>query len=197
MLAKGEREKLGAAGSFKRVCVTDAKSAIRWMKQHAAELGVDPQRIITGGGSAGGHLAVLATLNPGLNDPGDPAGFDTRVVAYLLFNPALRDTDRADREIDAVKHLGNRIAPAILFFGTEDRTWKPGSDALLQKLKARGGATAELWLGQGQGHGFFNNPPWQDVALAEADRFLVRQGFLKGAGTLKVPATGEKLVRAP
>ena len=48
--ATAEYEMLGkaaahpAAGeSKKRVCVTDAKSAIRWFKQHAEELGVDPR----------------------------------------------------------------------------------------------------------------------------------------------------------
>ena len=42
-----------------------------------------PQRLITGGGSAGGHVSVLATLNPGLNDPQDPREFDTRVAETL------------------------------------------------------------------------------------------------------------------
>jgi acetyl esterase/lipase len=167
------------------------------MKQHAGELGIDPRRLITGGGSAGGHVSVLATLNPGLDDPRDPKEFDTRVAAYLLFNPAFRASDSTDPEIDVLRYLGSGMAPAILFFGTDDRTWKPGSDALLEKLKARGGSTAELWLAAGQGHGFFNRPPWQDVALAEADRFLVRQGLLQGAATIVPPVSGEKLVRAP
>ena len=56
-------------GKGKRLCITDAKSAIRWYKQNAAKLGLDPKRIISGGGSAGGHIALLATTNPGLNDP--------------------------------------------------------------------------------------------------------------------------------
>ncbi len=38
----------------------DTKHAIAWMKEHAAEYGVDPDRIVIGGGSAGGHLALLA-----------------------------------------------------------------------------------------------------------------------------------------
>ncbi len=194
---KAERDKLPAGESNKRMCVTDAKSAIRWFKQHAADLGIDPQRIITGGGSAGGHVSVLATLNPGLNDPADPKDFDTRVAAYLLFNPAFRAADSADPAVDVLQHLGAGMAPAVFFFGTEDRTWKPGSDALLEKLQARGGSTAELWLGAGQAHGFFNRPPWQDVTLAEADRFLVRLGFLQGTGTLVPPGSGEKLERAP
>ena len=37
-------------------CVHDAKSAMRWVRVHAAELGIDPNRIGAGGGSAGGQL---------------------------------------------------------------------------------------------------------------------------------------------
>lgn len=64
-----EAKKLPAGETKKRVCVTDAKSAIRWFKQHANELGIDPQRIIAGGGSAGGHISALATMNPGHSHP--------------------------------------------------------------------------------------------------------------------------------
>ena len=39
-------------------CVSDAKSAIRWLRQHAEKLGIDPNRIVASGGSAGGHLAA-------------------------------------------------------------------------------------------------------------------------------------------
>jgi dienelactone hydrolase len=197
MLTADEVKALPAGESNKRTCVTDAKSAIRWMKQHAAELGIDPQRLITGGGSAGGHVAILATTNPGLNDPADPKEFDTRVAAYLLFNPALKDSDRSDPEIYAMQHLKSNFAPAVFFFGDQDQPWKPGSDAALQQLKAMGNTTAELWVAEGQGHGFFNKPPWQDVTLAQADRFLVKHGFLGGTGTLPPPKTGEKLIQGP
>lgn len=46
MLGAADAKKLPAGETKKRVCVTDAKSAIRWFKQHAGELGIDPQRII-------------------------------------------------------------------------------------------------------------------------------------------------------
>ena len=38
-------------------CVHDAKSAMRWVRSRAEELGIDPERIASAGGSAGGHLA--------------------------------------------------------------------------------------------------------------------------------------------
>jgi len=197
MIPKKERGTLAAGESYKRACITDAKSAIRWMKQHAVELGVDPQRIIAGGGSAGGHIAVLASTTAGLDDPGDPKGIDTGVVAYLLFNPAFDPADSGDAEVDVLKHLKADLPPAIMFFGDKDHVWKPRADAVLAQLKALGNTTTDLWIAGGSTHGFFNNPPWQDVALAQADRFLVEHGFLAGVPTLPLPPGGEKLEKAP
>ncbi|MDP4582459.1 MAG: alpha/beta hydrolase, partial [Verrucomicrobiales bacterium] len=109
MLTKDEAKALPAGETRKRVCVTDAKSAIRWFKQHAGELGIDPARIITGGGSAGGHISALATLNPGLNDPADPTDFDTSVVAYLWFNPAFSPADEVDPAIDVLRFVNKDL----------------------------------------------------------------------------------------
>lgn len=192
MLSKAEAAKLPSGETRKRVCITDAKSAIRWFKQHAAELGVDPARIITGGGSAGGHISVLATTNPGLNDPADPKGVDTSVVAYLLFNPAFSPDDSLDAEVDVLRFLSPALAPAIVFFGDKDH-WKAGWDAAHAKLKSLGNSTTGLQIAEGQPHGFFNKDPWRTVTITAADRFLLRQGLLKGEPGLAPPATGEKL----
>jgi acetyl esterase/lipase len=197
MLPKGEGKKQAAGeNERKRVCVTDAKSAIRWVKQHADELGVDPQRLIVGGGSAGGHISVLATANPGLDDPADPKAFDTKVAAYLLFNPAFTAQDSSDPQVDVLKHLTAELPPAILFFGTKD-SWKKGSDAALRRLKELGNTTAEMWVAEGLAHGFYRDQPWRDLTLIAADRFLVEHGFLKGACTLTPPEGEKKLIKAP
>ena len=193
MLNAKDTKQLPPGETRKRVCITDAKSAIRWFKQHAAELGVDSDRIITGGGSAGGHISVLATTNPGLNDPADPAGTDTHVAAYLLFNPAFALDDSNDPEVDVRKYLKAKLPPAIVFFGDQDQ-WKKGWDLALSDLKTAGNKTTEVYLAIGQAHGFFNKDPWRTTTLIAADRFLVQQGFLSGEPTLKAPATGEKLV---
>jgi acetyl esterase/lipase len=196
MLGKGQQTKLSEGESKKRVCITDAKSAIRWFKQHAGELGIDPDRIITGGGSAGGHVSALATMNPGLNDPADPKDIDTRVVAYLWFNPAFSPDDDKDSEVDVLRHLQAELPPAIVFFGDRDQ-WKNGWDTAHAKWKSLGNQTIDLQIAPGQSHGFFNKEPWRTVTLIAADRFLVKQGLLTGEPTLQAPATREKLLPAP
>jgi len=194
MVPKSERKKLPAEVSRKSFCITDAKSAIRWIKQHAGELGIDPRRIIAGGGSAGGHIAVLATTNSVLNVPADPIEFDTSVAAYILFNPAFSAGDAKYPEVNALNYLSAEFPPAVVFFGTED-PWRKGWDAVYEKLKTLGaGDRIHVWFAAGESHAFFNRQPWKDIVIIEADRFLVSLGLLKGKPTLKPPASNEKLV---
>ena len=44
--------------------VGDAKRAIAWMKTQGSAYGADPERVVVAGGSAGGHLALLAAYTP-------------------------------------------------------------------------------------------------------------------------------------
>jgi len=195
---KARTEKAKSTASRKRVCITDAKSAIRWYKQNAEELGIDPRKIVAGGGSAGGHISLLATTNPGLNDPGDPKKYDTTVAAYLLFNPALGAGDAKDPQVDFLQHLKDDLPPAIVFFGSEDTWLKKGWKAASAKISSLNIAdSVEVRIADGQRHAFFNRQPWTDVTLIEADRFLKALGYLEGEPTLAMPKTGEKLVKRP
>jgi acetyl esterase len=193
MLGKAGMSALEKGTSNKRVCVSDAKSAIRWFKKNATKLGIDPSRIITGGGSAGGHISALATMNPGLNDPADPKDIDTSVVAYLWFNPAFQAGDEKDSEIDVLTHLKADLPPAIVFFGDKD-SWKIGWDVAHTKWKSIGNKSIDLQIATGQGHSFFNKEPWRALTIIAADEFLVKQGLLTGKATLPVPTNGEKLM---
>ena len=182
-------------GSRKRVCITDAKSAIRWYKNNAETLGVDPQRIIAGGGSAGGHVSLLATTNPELNDPQDNREHDTSVVAYLLFNPALGMADAKDSEVDFLQHIHPDFSPAIVFFGSEDEKWLKGWNAAYEKMQLLNIHSVEFWIAEDQEHSFFNKQPWQDMTIRASDEFLKDLGLIKGEPTLVPPKTQGKLVK--
>lgn len=194
---KEDRAALTEGQSTKRVCIPDVKSAIRWFKQHAKELGVDPNRIVAGGGSAGGHISLLGTTNPGLNDPNDPKEIDTFVAAYVLFNPALSKSDAKDPDVDFLQHLKADFGPAIVFFGSEDKWLKNGWTPAAEKMKSLGITSVEMQIAEGQTHAFFNKQPWKDLTLIAADRFLTKLGYLKGEPTLSMPETGETLSVKP
>ncbi len=66
--------------------IVDVKRAIAWVRDNAAELGVDPEMICITGGSAGGHLTALAGLTE--NAPEYQPGFegsDTSLAAVVPF----------------------------------------------------------------------------------------------------------------
>ena len=166
-------------------CVEDAKSAIRWVRQNAAELGIDRQKIVAAGGSAGGHLAACTSLREGLEAAGEDASVPSTPNALVLFNPVLDMTppelaarlgndEKLARQISPTLHLTKDSPPAMLFYGTADRLIVQG-DAFVKKSKAVG-HRAELFTAEGMGHGFFNRAPWQERTLARADEFLASLG---------------------
>jgi acetyl esterase len=70
-------------------CIQDAKSAMRWVRSHAGELQVDPDRIAACGSSAGGHLTACVGMLPGVDDPADDLDVSCRANAMIMFCPVL------------------------------------------------------------------------------------------------------------
>jgi acetyl esterase/lipase len=73
----------------------DCKLALRWIREHIAEYGGDPDFVAVTGGSAGGHLASLMALTA--NDPRYQPGFegvDTAVQACVPFYGVYDFTNR-------------------------------------------------------------------------------------------------------
>lgn len=67
--------------------VGDAKRAVAWMKENANHYGVNPEKIILGGGSAGAHIALLAGYTPGHPEltPKDVKGSDLSVCGVVSY----------------------------------------------------------------------------------------------------------------
>jgi len=90
--------------------VNDVNRAINWMKENAGAYGVNPNRIVVGGGSAGGHLALLAAYtadNPQFT-PKELEKKDIRVCAVIsLYGP----TDLAAMYYHTNQHLTTRSIP--------------------------------------------------------------------------------------
>jgi acetyl esterase/lipase len=178
-------------------CVQDAKSAMRWVRSHAAELGIDPQRMGAGGGSAGGHLAAFVGLVEGLDDPQDDLTISPKANALVLFNPVFdngpdggwgqqRVGDRY-QEFSPAHNISADDPPAIVFLGRNDALIAVNVVERFQANMVAAKVRCEAFYYEGQPHGFFNKDPWKTITLAEADKFLASLGWLTGDPTLQVP----------
>lgn len=188
-------------------CVEDAKSALRWVRKRAGELGVDPERIAGAGGSAGAHLAACAAfLDPAvLSSPDDDGSVSPKPNLLVLFNPALELRGRGIKDgegndisalISPNAYVRKGLPATVMFFGTADAMLADAREFVQQSRKV--GNVAELYTAADQPHAFFNRPPWKELTLIQSDRFLTAHGYLKGEPTLELPAgTTQVLVREP
>jgi acetyl esterase len=192
-------------------CVKDAKSAIRFVRKNAASLGVDPNRIVAAGGSAGGHLAAACGTIAGFDEPNEDTGISSRPNAMLLFNPAVvlapvagLDLDESrlatlgdrmgtnPRELSPYHHVAPGAPPTAIFHGKDDQVVPYETVAAFAKAMQAAGNKCELFGYDGQGHGFFNYGRARNemfvATLKQADKFLAGLGYLEGEPTLEDPA---------
>ena len=71
-------------GSFPSQLI-DVKTAVRFLRSHAAQYGIDPDRIATMGRSAGGHLSSWMAMNTDGFDSDEWAGTSSKVQAAVNF----------------------------------------------------------------------------------------------------------------
>ena len=181
-------------GTTPKECVKDAKSAIRWVRRHADELGVDANRLAAGGGSAGGHMAAATALVKGFDEPTEDTSVDCRPNALVLFNPVFDNSENGygyDRvkdywkEFSPMHNIAKGAPPTLVLLGTEDHLIPVATAKRYKKLMDEADARCELLLYKKGKHGFFNREPFYSKTLRATDRFLASLGYLKGEPTLK------------
>lgn len=186
-------------------CVRDGKSAVRWIRENAKRLGIDPNRVAAGGGSAGGHVAACTGVIESLDEESENSEISSQPNVLVLFNPALvtapiedapkiskgmkerisRLKERAGVEpesISPVHHISKNEPPTIIFHGKADKTVPYSTAEIFAKKMEEKGSDCELVGYAGQGHGFFNAGRKKGKyaeTVKEMDRFLVEQKFLK------------------
>ncbi len=170
-------------------CVEDGKSAVRWVRAHAAELGIDADRIAVGGGSAGGHVAAASTFCPGFDAAGEDTKISTRANALLLFNPVFDNGPDGGwgyatvrdywQTISPAHNISKPVPPTVIFLGTKDKLIPVSTAERFKKTEEENDGRCELNLYQDEGHGFFNKEPYLAKTTAKADEFLVSLGWLK------------------
>lgn len=175
----------------------DAKSAIRYVREHAAELHVDPQRIVASGGSAGGHLAAATALVAPFNEGTDRLSYSCVPNALILFNPVIDNgpggygyerIGEAFKDFSPLHNIREGAPPTIFFLGTEDRLIPVETAQYYKTVMEKVGSRCDLFLYEGQGHGFFNYTQieYYKLTMIEANRFLISLGYLDEEPVIEV-----------
>jgi len=181
------------------ICAEDAKSAMRWVRSHAKELHIQPDKIAVAGGSAGGYLAATVTLVPGLNDPGDDLSISSKGNAMMLIMPVLDNSPEGyisglpekDKENIPINFVDAQTPPTVILSGADDPVAKPESLRKFQKLVQGAGGRCDLIFYPGQRHGFFRNEPYTTLTLKEMAHFLETIGYLMPSNEpVKLPELG-------
>lgn len=176
--------------------VKDARSAIRWLRENAVELGIDPDKIIVGGQSAGGQLALSTVFAEEINEETDNMDVSPVPNALVLFSSCYNtmeawiDNLLADRrqriwDISPYHNLKSGMPPVIAFHGNadcmvmyytalffNDRMRELGNDFELVTLDGR-----DHYLGEGSPDEERYARYFDEEILEKADGFISENGF--------------------
>ena len=177
--------------------MADARAVIRWVREQADALGIDPKRVAAYGWSAGGHLATSAAI---FGKDGTREIRGERPDALVLVSPAVSlVSDRwvqrllgdrgSARDVSPDEHVRRGMPPTLVLQGDVDTvTPLAGAKRFCERMRAAGNA-CELQVYEGFGHLFTpagvrdDGMPDPDPATAaaaskRADQFLKSLGFL-------------------
>ena len=170
---------------------------VRWVEEHAEELGIDPKKIISQGGSAGGHVAAWTAIpadGPGKKDPAPKI----QPAALVLLNPV---TDTKDSGYGGSKRFGanperalacsvpdqmpKQMPPTIVFHATGDKTVPYANSVAFKDKMVSNGNRCDLITFEGLGHSY-NSSKFGEAGKAadkktreDVTAFLISLGLIE------------------
>ena len=179
----------GRHGTPPLASVADGRAALRWVQDHSSQLGLDPARVVVGGVSAGGHVALWTAI------PSTPPGSlvdesPLQPPCALVLLSAVSDTSPETgytpqrfgaeaRALSPFHQLAPHMPPVLAFHGDADALVPlRQAIALRDKLRATGNR-CELQIVPGGGHNFDRDlPGWDRRTREGVQEFLIREGVM-------------------
>jgi len=165
--------------------VADAKSAIRYVRAHARELGIDPEKIVAAGASAGGQLAAATAMLSGLDDAVDDLTVSPRPNALALWYPVLDNgpdgfgdpnVKARFKEFSPLHNISASTPPCIFFLGTRDAHLSVATAKEFQAKLLQQKVRCDLHTLPDGIHPLYSwrvpNPPLRNQILSQIDAFL-------------------------
>ncbi|HEX2123076.1 MAG TPA: alpha/beta hydrolase fold domain-containing protein [Thermoanaerobaculia bacterium] len=170
--------------------IDDVRAAIRFVRSHARNYGVDPKRIAIWGQSAGGHLAALAGTMGDVNaviDWNGPTDFAhdpaTNLDESAIFRLFGGRAGAMANAADPVTHVSAGDPPFLILHGDRDNTVPLADSRRLYDALKRAGVDAELKIVEGAGHFGVRNvtsePPERERIIVSAMETFLRRVLLK------------------
>lgn len=184
-------------GTSPAASLRDAKSAMRFLRAKADSLGIDPDKIIASGGSAGGHLAAACAVIEDFNEPTDDLSISCIPNALVLFNPVIDNgpggygferVGEYYRDFSPLHNLRDDTPPTLFMLGTRDKLIPVETAYYYQKVMEKMGLRCDLKLYEDKGHGFFNYHHFDmyKQTVTDTDAFLQSLGYLKPEPVIEI-----------
>ena len=171
--------------------VSDVRSAIRFIKSNSDDLGIDANRLVISGGSAGGHLAAATAMFSEVNDPADDLGVDPKPKALVLLFPVIDTSEEGYgqrkigvdwAQLSPLHRVVKGIPPTLIFHGTGDTvTPYAGAAAFATSMREKGNS-CELVSHDGGRHGYlmFDQSLFEETLAKMEEYFAKHQLLPKG-----------------
>jgi len=187
--------------------VDDCYAAVRWVADHAGEIGADPTRIAVGGDSAGGNLAAGVALraraggpalagqllvypntdqladDQSMRDADDPFLFNRHSVAWYRQHYLADPGDAASPLASPLRAENLAGLPPALIITAEYDPLRDQGEAYARRL-ADEGVQAELSRYPGMAHGFFTM-----IGTVDASRAAIKQAASRLRAWFDAPAS--------
>ncbi|MCW5962741.1 MAG: alpha/beta hydrolase [Bryobacterales bacterium] len=184
--------------------VEDCRCAFLWVAKHGREFGVDPERIVITGGSAGGHLALMTAMLDdsfdkacGIDGPPPKAmavvnyygatdlipGWREQKPHFLKFFREVADPEALAKRLSPLTWVRAGMAPVLTIHGDADEMVPYGHSARFHQALEKAGVANELVTIPGGAHG---RHTWTDADTIRVQRhieaFLAKQGAVSPTG---------------
>lgn len=170
--------------------ISDAKSAIRYLRENANKFHIDENKIIASGNSAGGHLALCTAMLDILDEPNENKSISSKPNALILtsavydvtkgiwFDNLVDDKQRL-KDISPTYNINNDLPPMLIFHGTADTYSSPfrNCETFVEKMKNKDNEVYFYQI-ENVGHSLWlNGRYWQISGKARMD-FYKKLGIL-------------------
>ncbi|UMB62096.1 alpha/beta hydrolase fold domain-containing protein [Lutibacter sp. A80] len=171
--------------------VSDAKSAIRWIRENAGEYNIDTSRIVAAGASAGGHLAAATGTLSQFDEMGEDLSVSSKPNLLLLYYPVVdngpggygsKEMKQRCEEISPIYNIDSETPPTLMIVGTKDPLLSVKQAELYQEKMTNAGSFCELKLYKNASHPIFyyrkGVSDYYYKILKDSELFLKKYSFL-------------------